>query len=280
MSALSVRPATQAGRFYTPDATALRRELEGYLDAAALPQVDAKPLGFVSPHAGYAFSGRAAACAHKALGATRPDTIFVFAPSHYDNFSGASLWPGKAYATPLGEYPVQQEWAQALSKACPEIGFHEQADQQEHSLEVQVPFLQLTCPKAQMVPLVVGRQDMGNVRHLVGAVLQVLEDSGQADRCAFLASSDAYHGHSLDELEASDTRLAELLEHMDSAALVQAVRSGETMACGYGPIAAVMEISRHLGATRGKVLKKTSSAADRPRMKQDYVVGYLASMFF
>jgi len=274
-----IRPAGQAGRFYPADADSLRQEIEAHLQATDLPETGRPPIGFVSPHAGYPFSGPTAAHTYRQLQALQPEIVFIFAPSHHAMFSAAAIWEGTAYRTPLGDYPIDQDYADRLRQAIPEIHAETYADLEEHSLEVQIPFLQVACPQARLVPLLVGDQKHENTQLLVEGVGRVLDETRPEGPTVFVASSDAYHGHSLVECRRSDSQLAEDLKKMDTTALYEDTRAGRAMACGYGPLAAVMELSRRLGAKTGQILHQTNSCEVMPGRAGSYVVGYLSVMF-
>ena len=274
------RPATQAGKFYSAHAENLRTEVATYVGAAPVRPVIPAPWGFVAPHAGYSFSGQTAAHVYSQVRERKPQTVFVFAPSHYASFPLASTWDGPAYLTPLGQYPIDTEMVARLRRALPGLRSENLAERQEHSLEVQIPFLQVTCPHARLVPLLIGEQDWQNVHKLTSGILRLLDETGDAgERLAFVASSDAYHGHSLDACKASDGHLTQTLASMDVSRLYRDIQTGHAMACGYGPIAAVMEISKHLGARCATILHHATSAEAVAYHPGDYVVGYLSVMF-
>jgi hypothetical protein len=277
-TAVSARKPSQAGKFYPADERELLRDVERFLQAAPERAAEEPAVGFVAPHAGYSFSGATAGHTYRRLKELAPPLIFVAAPSHHAAFPLASMWDGPAYATPLGEYPIDQEAAACLRKRLPGIGVKKWADEIEHALEVQVPFLQVACPKSHMVPLLLGAQDRHNVEMLAKGIATICEGMSPG-QVAFVASSDAYHGNSLDECRAADRRLAGILAHMDVEALYQDVESRRAMACGHGPIALVMELSRHMGARRGTILHQATSADVLPHRAGDYVVGYLSVMF-
>jgi AmmeMemoRadiSam system protein B len=210
-----------------------------------------------------------------------PEVVFVLAPSHHASFSHPSIWDGPAYATPLGDYPIHPEIAERLRQTLPGIRCETWAERQEHALEVQIPFLQVACPNAQMVPLLLGSCTSQNTDEVADGIEQVLrqENLTERGRVALVASSDGYHGYHLRECQASDAHLAKAIEQMDRQALYGSTPSGDPMACGRGPISVVIEISRRLGATRGVILNQTNSADAVPHSDGQWVVGYLSAMF-
>jgi hypothetical protein len=277
----SARPAGQAGRFYPAGPQELRREVERAIDAAPSVESEDPPIGFVSPHAGYTFSGGTAGRVYRQLRDLSPSTVFVFAPSHHSFFPLASIWDGPAYSTPLGDCPIDGETVAGLKERLPGLGCERGAETQEHSLEVQIPFLQVACPQAGLVPLLIGDQSKGNIKKVVEAIAALCAETAGMERgkIAFVASSDAYHGDSLDRCRQSDRRLAEAVRTMDVDAFYEETDSRRAMACGAGPIAAAMLLSQRLGATQATILGQATSADAMPYRAGSYVVGYLAAMF-
>ncbi|MFP4381219.1 MAG: AmmeMemoRadiSam system protein B [Candidatus Sumerlaeia bacterium] len=280
MATRTARPASQAGRFYTADPDALRQEVESYIDSASSESSSESPLGFISPHAGYTYSGKIAGFTYSQVKKLAPERVFVFAPSHHSAFSDASLWTGNAYETPLGNYPIDQEMVSRIQDNLPGAHCETFAESQEHSLEVQIPFLQVAAPDAQLVPVLIGDQALPNVQKIAQAVRAALgEDAEARGKVAFIASTDGYHGGSLDKCRESDKKLAEAIRSMDVGRLYAATQSREAMACGYGPIAAVMLLSKEYGAQEAIKLSHATSADAMPHGAGDYVVGYLSMMF-
>jgi AmmeMemoRadiSam system protein B len=274
-----IRHASQAGRFYTADPASLRQEVERYIENAKVEPLGAsRPIGFVAPHAGYEFSGRTAGHAYRALRELSPKRIFILSPSHHAFFPMASLWEGGGYETPLGLCEIDIEAADALRETLPDLRCERHAEQVEHAIEVHIPFIQVACPEARIVPLLLGSQDEDIASTIAETIVSVCESLGVQDT-VFIASTDAYHGYSLDECLASDAQFAKDLSAMNIDELFTHIASRESMACGYGPVAAVMQAARHFGATKGKVLHQSTSADIVPHDAGSYVVGYVSCVF-
>jgi MEMO1 family protein len=278
MSENSARPPSQAGAFYTADPEELRSEVEAYIAAAPLREMPRPALGFIAPHAGFRFSGPTAGYVYSQLRALAPEVVFILAASHRAHFPYPSIWDGEGYRTPLGVCPTDVALADRLREAMPGIECQQHADTAEHSLEVQVPFLQVACPEGRIVPILMGATDRSDVAALAGAILQAI-DGTQPGRIAFLASSDGYHGYRLAECKTSDARLAEALEAMDTDGVYGLTPTGDPMACGRGPIAAVIDVCRALGATQGAILNQSTSADTIAHTDGQWVVGYTAAEF-
>ncbi|RMH25824.1 MAG: AmmeMemoRadiSam system protein B [Candidatus Hydrogenedentota bacterium] len=273
-----VRPAVSAGRygFYPSDPQELRLCLRQMFQAVKVDQT-LEPIGLVAPHAGYVYSGPTAAHAYKLLQGRRYDRVIIVAPSHYAVFPGASLFPGRAYETPLGLVPVDREFADALWNLSNVFDFYPDAETREHSLEVQLPFLQFMLPDFKIVPIVVYDRSLSNCQRVARAIVEVTRKT--SGRTLLVASSDLYHGPGAVIARTKSLQAARAIEKMDPTTFSQGIEAGEFQACGAGPITIVMLASKELGATRAKVLALTTSYDVHPG-REDYVVGYLAAVFF
>ncbi len=271
-----VRPPAVAGAFYPGDPAVLASELDEFLDAAPVAKLDGDIVALISPHAGYVYSGAVAANAYVLLRGREFDTVVVVAPSHKFGFRGASVYDGDGYETPLGVVDIDRELASAIRDASSSFVYEPRAHAAEHSLEVQVPFLQRTLGRFELVPIILGSQDEGTVRTLASAIAAAVRASGRGDRVLLVASSDLSHFHQYDEAVALDSVVIEHVDAFDPEGLLRALASGECEACGGGPMAAVMMAARDLGADRARVLKYANSGdvtGDRSG-----VVGYMSAV--
>ncbi|MFH0794470.1 MAG: AmmeMemoRadiSam system protein B, partial [bacterium] len=280
MTATAVRQPAQAGRFYPGSAKELRKTVEELIAKAKAPGEAARPIGLVSPHAGYIFSGATAAHAYQTLAGKGIERVVVLAPSHYAHCPGASIFDGRAYRMPMGEIPLDQDLIALLRADRPDLFiFEPEADEEEHSLEVQLPFLQAVLGEGwKLTPVIISKQSWGNCREIGEALGRAIAKSGAAEKTVVVASSDLYHGSSYKECKKSDQKIAEAVERFEPERLVAGNERGEFMACGAGPIAATMVASRALGATRARVLAQTNSYDAHP-VNDSYIVGYLAAVF-
>ncbi len=273
MWATDVRPAVNAGRygFYPSDPEELRAMLARFVDAAVVPPgID--PVALVAPHAGYVYSGQTAAHAYKLVRHKPIERVIVLAPSHYAAFPGGSIFPGRAFATPFGEVPVDRPFVRKLT-ASGVFEFYPEAESREHSLEVQLPFLQYALGDFELVPIVMYDRSLSNCQRLAQAILACLRDDPHAT--LVVASSDLYHGPGAARAHRSSEATAEAIASLDPADFAAGIESGEYMACGAGPITTTMIIAKGLGAKQGTILAITTSYDVHP-VSEDYVVGYAA----
>ena len=182
----AVRPSPLAGSWYKGTRTALHREVHGFLDEAA-PYGGPRPLALVSPHAGYRYSGAVAGHAFKTLEKERYDRVFILGPAHRYPLEGLGIGSWTHYETPLGQVPIDAGAVERLT-AHPRIAVVEGVDDQEHSLEMEVPFLQVVAMGSSIVPIVVGQLDAAGIRD-VAAALQA--ELGPGD--LVVVSSDFTH---------------------------------------------------------------------------------------
>ena len=271
-AAQKIRPAAVAGAFYPADPKELGAMLDGFLSQTA-PQPAEDVVALVAPHAGYVYSGPVAAHSYALLKGRKVERVVVIAPSHYEAFGFASVYDGAAYATPLGQVQVDQEFAAKLAKMSPLIklsgaGHTPSRDRMEHALEVQLPFLQRTLGQFKLVPIIMGDQNYDIERALGVALAKLIQGPGTL----IVASSDLSHYHPYDEAVSLDHKTLKAIEEWDYLNLSQNLERRVWEACGGGPIVTAMIAAERLGASHARLLKYANSgdtAGDRSR-----VVGY------
>ena len=174
-AAQDVRRPVVAGQFYPADAAELRTLVDGYLAAAPpVPETgQARPLALIAPHAGYIYSGQTAGRAYSLVRGGPYDVVVIIGPSHRYGFGGCSVYPKGGFETPLGVAVVDEEAAAAIRRAGG-FDYIPEAFAEEHSLEVQVPFVQRALPTAKIVPVIMGGQDEATTKALAGALVKGL----------------------------------------------------------------------------------------------------------
>jgi AmmeMemoRadiSam system protein B len=272
-----VRPAAVAGTWYPGTPGALTKEVDGYLGAA-----ESDPGGrlraIIAPHAGMMFSGPVAAHAYRASASGDYDVAVLIGPSHFAAFEGAALWPDGAFDTPLGPARIDDEAARALAES-PVVHTLLSAHRREHSLEMQLPFLQRVHPTLPIVPVLIGFQTRETIDALADAVVRACA----ARRPLLVASTDLSHYFDAATAAGLDARVQRCVNAFDADALLDLFEQypeherGRYVACGGGAAITVMKAARALGALEGRVLKYAHSG----EVSGDYdgVVGYLAAAF-
>jgi AmmeMemoRadiSam system protein B/AmmeMemoRadiSam system protein A len=278
----SIRAPAVAGRFYPDDPERLRGAIEAYL-RDAIPSRGERPLALVAPHAGYIFSGQIAADAYKQAIGHDYDVVVILGTNHTTGgFAGVSIYPGGGYRTPLGIAEIDRQLAAQLTAKDPAFTYEPAVHRSEHSVEVQVPFVQVALPGVKIVAAIVGRPDPSLCERLGKALAEVLEGR----RALIVASSDLSHYPPYEESVAADGATLRAIAAMDPAAVRDAIqremdrgRPGlSTCACGEGPIVAAMTAAKLMGANRGVVVSYANSG-DTAVGDPQSVVGYGAVVF-
>ena len=272
-----LRPAAVAGSWYPGNADALAREVDGYLRAVPGDNVAGDIVAIVSPHAGLIYSGPVAAHAYRVLEQQHFDVAVLVGPSHFVGFDGVAAPSVSGFETPFGVARIDRE---LVSRMTADTGggsaatFVRQDDgphRREHSLEMQLPFLQRVAGDTPIVPLLVGFQTAVTAERLADTLASVL--AGR--RALLVASSDLSHYHDAKTAAALDGVVLECIDRFDADALQAALDRRPEHACGGGPIVTVMRAAAKLGARRARVLRYADSgdvSGDKSA-----VVGYAAA---
>jgi AmmeMemoRadiSam system protein B len=282
-----IRPSAISGAWYPGSAPVLRHTIEGYLDQIHPIALPGRLLALVSPHAGYAYSGPTAAHAYAQLraasaGSSPVSRVVLLGPLHrpvWGDRHGAFMVPAEdAYRTPLGDVPLDRAFINALGR---ETGLTPVHMDEEHSLEIQLPFLQVALGEFSLVPIMLG-QHISDPRAAaqvdeLAAALASLADAGTL----LIASTDLSHLDNYSDVVRIDRRLVEMVAAFDVDGLAAALADEEVQACGATGLIAVLQASRKLGATGAKVLSYAASGDvtgdKRPGV---YTVGYLAAAVY
>ena len=272
MSAGPVRPSPIAGSWYPGEAPAIRAEVERYLADVPRTPLSGRLIGLIAPHAGLRYSGPVAAHAYATLrGRTRVIAVLV-GPSHRAAFHGVAVYPRGAFETPLGRAVVDTATAARLLEGTGVIVADERPHRLEHSLEMQLPFLQHLVPDLRIVPMLMGRQ----VREEVDALAAALAGVAGAPDVVLIASSDLSHYHPAEVAEQLDAKVVAEVEALRPEGLMDLLERSHEHACGGGPMVAVMKASRAAGARAARVLRYADSG-DAGERDKSRVVGYLAA---
>lgn len=267
----AVREPILAGTWYPGEADTLRKTIQGYLAAAKGEALQGELRGLVVPHAGYMYSGQAAAFAYALLEGLPVERVILIGPSHRFPFKGVSVDLQAGYRTPLGTVPVDQEFGKRLLET-EAVRAVPQAHSQEHSLEIQVPFLQVVLKRFRLVPLVMGQQDLDTCARLAETLTRVLgEDRGSL----LIASTDLSHFHNDTKAKELDREFIRKVEAYDPEGLSRALSGGTCEACGGGPTVAAMLAARARGADRAVLLRYATSGDVTGDRRQ--VVGYVSA---
>ncbi len=269
-----LRRSIIAGSWYPGEPSVLRRDVTAYLSHAPAIQIESDIMGIVVPHAGYIYSGQVAAHAYKVLQGRQYDTVILIGPSHRVAFSGVSIYSHGAYETPLGEIIVDEHFAGMLMQRSKLISDLPAAHAQEHSLEIQLPFLQVVLGHFKLVPLVMGDQSTATCLELADIIHQVSKDRN----ILIVGSSDLSHFHDYKKAKELDGIVLGYVQNYDTEGLLDSLTAGKAEACGGGPLAVTMLTSQKKGARHSQLLNYANSG-DVTGDKRS-VVGYASVVYY
>ena len=260
----AIRPAAVAGQFYPGNPRELEASVRRYL-AAATTAEGPIPKAVIAPHAGYVYSGPVAASAYARLAPARGriTRVVLLGPCHRVPVRGLALSGASAFASPLGDVPLDREMCANLAQ-LPQVEVFDASHAHEHSLEVHLPFLQVVLGRFALVPLAVGDASDWEVA-------EVLERAWGGPETLIVISSDLSHYLSYDAARALDAATCEAIEHLDGA------RIGRDQACGRAPVKGLLALARKKGLAVATADLRNSGDTAGPR---DKVVGYGAWLFF
>jgi AmmeMemoRadiSam system protein B len=270
----SVRHAAVAGTWYPAGPAAIAAEVERYLARASPAALEGRLIGLICPHAGLRYSGPVAAYGYGLLRGRKGVTVVLVGPSHRVTFDGCAVFARGSWETPLGRAPVAEGLAEALLASDPVFLDLPGPHREEHSLEMQMPFLQHLVPGLRIVPVLMGSQSRAEVDALAGALGRTLGSS--EDEVLLVASSDLSHYEPAPVANRLDAKVVSEVERFDADALMNRLERTHGHACGGGPIVAVMKAAGRLGADRAVVLRYADSG-DVENGDKSRVVGYLSA---
>ena len=269
-----VRKSILAGPWYDENPDRLSRIIELFLqNVKKQPLPPENIYALIAPHAGYAYSGQVAAYAYSSVKGKDYETVVIIAPSHRYGFRGCSIYLKGGYETPLGVVGVDEDLASELSKAT---GFKyiPEAHQEEHSVEIQLPFIQKTLPQAKIVPIVMGYQTRKIITTLASALTKVLPGK----KVLIIASTDMSHQLPKQKANDIDSDTASLIKNFNTTALIRKIERGENIMCGGGPVVSILLYAQKRGDAKINLLHYADSS--QYGSSESAVVGYLAAAVY
>ena len=277
----TVRSPAVAGSFYPDSPQILSAQVEKFIDDAALTETDGELIGLIAPHAGYVYSGHVAGYAYKQLVGQSFDTVVLLGLSHRYPIGTAAVYARGAFRTPLGDIQIDEDLASEIMRLNSDILDLPPAHANEHSLEVQLPFLQYLLSDFCIVPILLQDDSPENVTPLSQAIAQAMRNRS----CLLIGSTDLCHYPAYQEARRSDQVVIETIEHfnpdylrqqMDAYMQYHPIQNFHCMMCSTGAIYTTMRVAKALGGNRIEVLKAANSG-DVPIGARDQVVGYMAA---
>jgi AmmeMemoRadiSam system protein B/AmmeMemoRadiSam system protein A len=271
----AVKEPAVAGSFYPGDRKKLEADVDSYLAQPADPPDAGRLLALVAPHAGYVYSGGVAGYSYAKLKGKDIRTVILLGPTHYAAVNGAVIYPGGGLKTPLGVVRVDEALARSLASDRDGVKLAAAPFEREHSLEVQLPFLQRTLKDFSVTPILVGRMTPESYRHLADRIAAVLKKD---EKAIVVISTDLSHYHDSKTAGVMDRKVLDAVERLAAGDLERLLSSGEGEACGGAPVLYGMAAARGAGATEARLFKYADSGdafGDKKR-----VVGYGALGFY
>jgi AmmeMemoRadiSam system protein B len=273
---MDTRPSPIAGRWYPGDSAQLASSVDSYIDAADLPEINGEVIAIMAPHAGHAYSGPVAGYAFGAVRGMQPELVVIVSPMHQPYSQPLLTSAHQAYQTPLGSIIIDQGAVSELNGYLEgELGFGltPVRNDAEHSLEIELPFLQrVLSSKFRLLPVMVRDQTASVGEALGKSLARVLEDQA----ALLVASTDLSHFYDQEQAIRLDSEMLHQVEAFDPLGVLQAEEEGKGFACGRNALAAVLWAARDLGANTVQILKHATSGD----VTGDYsgVVGYAAAV--
>jgi MEMO1 family protein len=277
---VKTRQPAQAGTFYPDTEGALRTKIHNCflhpLGPGSVPSVpgtsDDQLVAIIVPHAGYDYSGPIAANSyHRLASSGLRESIIILGPNHTGYGSGVSTMTDGQWATPLGDVPLDKSLANSITRISGLVDVEEEAHKREHSIEVQLPFLQFIYPRRfHLVPICMMLQDLKTSMEIGEAVAK----ASMATRAMLVASSDWTHYEPQESAKKKDMNAIKAVLEMDEKKFQNTIEENRVSACGYGPVTAVLHAAKILGAKQAKLLSYQTSG-DTSGDKHS-VVGYAA----
>lgn len=277
-SSQNIRPSAIAGRWYPGHPKKLTNTLLQYLDKAELKAADGKLLAIIVPHAGYVYSGQSAAYAFKLLQGKTFERVILTSPFHAMTYESLLTTSYSAYETPLGTIPIDMKAIERIDTHLKKSGMapiHRIQYEQEHSLEIELPFLQTVLSASfELVPVMVRTHQPESLQILA----EVFSSLAREKTTLLVASTDLSHFNPAPMAELLDGQVLNDIETMDSEQLLADNQSGKGLACGAGAVAAMMYTALKLGADHAQILNYTHSG--RVTGDNSSVVGYCSAAIY
>jgi len=273
-----VRKPVFSGSFYLADSSNLSSTIDQYLNNVDV-KLEEEILGVVSPHAGYIYSGQTAAFVYATLRNSNKKLVILLGPSHRSYIKGFSVFGEGKWETPLGVVNVDEKFASKLITHSALIINDPEAHSQEHSLELQLPFLQKVLKDFTIVPIIFNTDKLSELSVLAKALYGELKNR---KNWVIVISSDLYHGENYNKAKEITDEVDKYIKNLDYKGLLEYDRKmrgrGVCAACGCSSIAVLLQVMKNLSVTNVKLLNRTTSG-DVTGVKNGYIVGYGAWVF-
>lgn len=266
-----IRKSVIAGTWYPGTKGELKNTLKEYFSNVDLPLVDKDLIGLICPHAGYPFSGQTAAYGYSLLTDNQYDLVVVLSPMHRMALGTYLTTAADYYETPLGKVQVDQALLETLSTKI-DLKFLE--NESEHSLEIQLPFLQYMLKQFTLLPIMTSIIDIFDLTEITSSLYELIKDRNSL----IVASSDFHHINNYQEVKKRDKKVVEILKTFNLQKIKEILADSETSICGKAPIAILLELSQKFNASGIEILHHTNSGdITGEKTPGQYTVGYVSA---
>jgi hypothetical protein len=246
--------------------------VEGFMALPGSDKQDEEVFALILPHAGYGFSGETAAFGYRLIKGKDYKTIVIIGTSHNFGFNGISIYEQGDFFTPLGKIEVDSDFSRQLLGKNDAIYFEPKAFEKEHSIEVQLPFLQKTLNDFKIVPVITGDCSLDTCKNLAFLLKGAI---GERKDVLVIVSTDFYHGYDYEDAEKIDNLSLSYIRNLDAEGLYYGLRDGKLQLCGGFGVVSALILSKELGQNKVKLLKRTNSTeVTGKRTKGLWTVGY------
>jgi len=263
----NIKEPSVAGTFYPADRKELQETVDTYLSKAKKFPREGTIIALISPHAGYRYSGQVAAYGYKQIQDRDIRKIILIGQSHHEGFKGASVYTTGVFKTPLGNVQIDEKSAKKLLNGNADVKFYPEAFAKEHSLEVQLPFLQSVLKNFTIIPVLIGSPTRQTFEHLISELTEMIDE-----KTLIIASTDLSHYHGYQQAIDMDSRIITAIERLSVMNAGELIQSGESEMCGAVAVIIAMEVAKIHGANTG-ILFNYANSGDVTQ-EQDRVVGY------
>jgi len=269
-----VRKSTIAGTWYPGQPEALQRTINDFLSNVEPQPIEGELMGLIAPHAGYSYSGQTAAYAYHQLEGVSYGVVAIVSPVHRMPLGRFAITSAAAYETPLGLVKLDGELVGALEE---KVRINRVDHDGEHSLEIQLPFLQVALGDFCLLPVMIGESSFEAGEELGMALAEVLKEK----KALMVASTDLHHIENYDEVVRRDKAVVDAIASFDMVRIKEALSSWDCSVCGRIPVYAMLTAARALGANKVRILHHTNSGdVTGFRAPGQYTVGYLATAVY
>ena len=265
------KPAV-AGTFYPADKTVLSSQINKYLANVPYKSLSGDLVALLVPHAGYDYSGQVAAYAYKLLEGRHYDNVIIIGASHHKNFGGIAASGDDYFETPLGQVKVNKDLLASMMKYDKEIFVDNDAHMPEHSIEVQLPFLQTVMKDFKIVPLLFGGMSIDTCIRLAGALQAVCDK-----KTLVIISTDLSHYHDYETVKTMDATAISAILEVDAKAFLTSISEAKAEACAFPAVTSMLIASPYMGINRVQLINSSNSGDVTPEKKR--VVGYASIAF-